>query len=290
LSKPKAAYTSTKSMKIVVASGKGGTGKTSVAINLALSTGANQYLDCDVEEPNAHIFLKGKETSQIPVEILVPVIDKSKCTFCGECSRFCQYNALFVVGDTAMVFPELCHSCGGCSIVCPEGAISEVPRNIATIHKLQINDMELVYGNLNVGEPLAVPVISAVKDQTISEGLVILDAPPGTACPVVESISNADVCIMVTEPTPFGLHDLEIATEVIKQLDVPVGVVVNFAGVGDRTVYNFCEKQNIPILMEIPYNRRIAELYSTGIPFSTEMTEWQPKFQVLLERAEALVK
>jgi len=281
---------STKSMKIVVASGKGGTGKTSVAINLALSTGAKQYLDCDVEEPNAHIFLKGRETSQIPVEILVPVIDKSKCTFCGECSRFCQYNALFVVGDTAMVFPELCHSCGGCSIVCPEGAISEVPRNIATIHKLQINDMELVYGNLNVGEPLAVPVISAVKDQTISEGLVILDAPPGTACPVVESISNADVCIMVTEPTPFGLHDLEIATEVVKQLDVPVGVVVNFAGVGDRTVYNFCEKQNIPILMEIPYNRRIAELYSTGIPFSTEMTEWKPKFQVLLERAEALVK
>ena len=277
-------------MKIVVASGKGGTGKTSIAINLALSTGANQYLDCDVEEPNAHIFLKGKETSQIPVEILVPVIDKSKCTFCGECSRFCQYNALFVVGDTAMVFPELCHSCGGCSIVCPEGAISEVRRNIATIHKLQINDMELVYGNLNVGEPLAVPVISAVKDQTISEGLVILDAPPGTACPVVESISNADVCIMVTEPTPFGLHDLEIATEVVTQLDVPVGVVVNFAGIGDRAVYDFCEKQGIPVLMEVPYDRRIAELYSKGIPFSTEITEWQPKFQELLEKTKALIK
>jgi len=289
LNKPKAAFTNTK-MKIVVASGKGGTGKTSIAINLALSTGANQYLDCDVEEPNAHIFLKGKETSQIPVEILVPVIDKSKCTFCGECSRFCQYNALFVVGDTAMVFPELCHSCGGCSIVCPEGAISEVPRNIATIHKLQINDMELVYGNLNVGEPLAVPVISAVKDQTISEGLVILDAPPGTACPVVESISNADVCIMVTEPTPFGLHDLEIATEVVTQLDVPVGVVVNFAGIGDRAVYDFCEKQGIPVLMEVPYDRRIAELYSKGIPFSTEITEWQPKFQELLEKTKALIK
>jgi len=277
-------------MKIVVASGKGGTGKTSIAINLALSTGANQYLDCDVEEPNAHIFLKGKETSQIPVEILVPVIDKSKCTFCGECSRFCQYNALFVVGDTAMVFPELCHSCGGCSIVCPEGAISEVPRNIATIHKLQINDMELVYGNLNVGEPLAVPVISAVKDQTLSEGLVILDAPPGTACPVVESISNADVCIMVTEPTPFGLHDLEIATEVVTQLDVPVGVVVNFAGVGDQAVYDFCENQGIPVLMMVPFNRRIAELYSKGIPFSTEMTEWQLKFQELLEKTKALIK
>ena len=290
MNKPKAAFTNTKSMKIVVASGKGGTGKTSVAINLALSTGANQYLDCDVEEPNAHIFLNGRETSQIPVEILVPVIDKSKCTFCGECSRFCQYNALFVVGDTAMVFPELCHSCGGCSIVCPEGAISEVPRNIATIHKLQINDMELVYGNLNVGEPLAVPVISAVKDQTFSEGLVILDAPPGTACPVVESISNADVCIMVTEPTPFGLHDLEIASEVVKQLDVPVGVVINFAGIGDQAVYAFCEKQGIPILMEIPFDRRIAELYSTGIPFSTEMTEWQPKFQELLEKTKALIK
>ena len=277
-------------MKIVVASGKGGTGKTSVAINLALSVGARQILDCDVEEPNVHLFLNGTEEEFSPVELLVPEINEDKCTYCGKCSAFCQYKALFVVGETAMVFPELCHSCGGCSIVCPEGAITEKPRKIGSLHKVMNDEMELVYGNLNIGEPMAVPMISAVKKQAKSEGLVILDAPPGSACPVVEAVSEADFCLMVTEPTPFGLHDLEVATEVVEQLGVPMGVVVNFAGIGDRGVYDFCREHGLPILMEIPYDRRIAELYSRGIPFTVEMKEWRAKFEILLKEMEAMTR
>jgi len=255
-------------MKIVVASGKGGTGKTSVAVNLALSVEAEQYLDCDVEEPNAHIFLKPGHKRQQPVELLVPIIDEKKCTYCRKCAEFCQYNALFVVGETAMVFNELCHSCGGCKLVCPEGAITEEPRQIA----------------------MAVPVIAAVKEQAVDEGLIILDAAPGSACPLVETVHGTDFCLMVTEPTPFGLHDLEVATEVVEQLSVPMGVVVNFAGIGDRGVYEFCERKGIPILMEIPYDRRIAELYSRGVPFTAEMTEWRARFTELLATVETMVK
>jgi MinD superfamily P-loop ATPase len=277
-------------MKVVVASGKGGTGKTSVAVNLALSVDAEQVLDCDVEEPNVHIFLKSEDTEPHPVKLLVPRIIEERCTYCRMCAQFCQYNALFVAGETAMVFPELCHSCGGCRLVCPEEAIEEVPREIGKIFKGQAGKVELVYGELNIGEPLAVPIISKVKEQARQEGLVILDAPPGSACPVVEAVHGSDFCLMVTEPTPFGLHDLEVATTVVKQLAVPLGVVVNFAGIGDRGVYEFCEEQGIPVLMEIPFDRRIAELYSRGVPFTEEMTEWKPRFRTLLEAMEGLAK
>jgi len=276
-------------MKIVVASGKGGTGKTSVAVNLALSVGAKQVLDCDVEEPNVHIFLSPEAIESQPVELLVPRIMEERCTYCRRCAEFCQYNALFVAGETAMVFPELCHSCGGCRLVCPVEAIEEIPRIIGRIFKGQANGVELVYGELNIGEPLAVPIISKVKEQADEEGLVVLDAPPGSACPVVESVHGSDFCLLVTEPTPFGLHDLEVATMVVRQLGVTLGVVVNFAGIGDRGVYEFCEEQGIPVLMEIPFDRRIAELYSRGVPFTEEMTEWRERFQRLLESMEGLI-
>ena len=276
--------TTKKPLKIAVASGKGGTGKTLVAVNLALAVKADQLLDCDVEEPNDHIFLTPAETRSEKVEILVPVIDEEKCTYCRKCAEFCQYNALFVAGETAMVFKELCHSCGGCKLVCPEEAITEKPRDIGEIFIGDVKGIELVYGKLNIGEAIAVPVISAVKRKIKQDGLVILDSPPGSACPVVESVLGSDYCIMVTEPTPFGLHDLEVATEVVKQLGIPVGVIVNFSGIGNRGVYSFCEKMEIPIIMEIPYDRRIAELYSRGIPFITEMPEWKPMFQKLLKR------
>jgi MinD superfamily P-loop ATPase len=270
-------------LKIAVASGKGGTGKTSVAVNLALSLGGVQVLDCDVEEPNAHILLRPEVEETIPVELLVPRIIEDRCDYCGECARFCQYNALFVVGETAMVFPELCHSCGGCSIVCPRDAIVEVPRRIGRVLKGSAGDVDLVYGEINVGEPLAVPVISAVKKHMMEGSTVILDAPPGTACPVVETVDGADFCLLVTEPTPFGLHDLQIIVEVVRELGVPLGVVVNFAGIGDRGVYDFCKKRDIPIMMEIPFDRRIAELYSRGTPFVAAMPEWKKRFMALAE-------
>ena len=275
---------STESLKIAVASGKGGTGKTLVAINLALSVGADQLLDCDVEEPNDHIFIKPKETRKEPVELLVPEIDETKCTYCHKCAEFCQYNALFIAGETAMVFEQMCHSCGGCTIICPEKAIKEKKRSIGEVIIGKADSVELIFGELNIGEAIAVPIISAVKGHAKDTGLVILDSPPGSACPVVESVIGADYVIMVTEPTPFGLHDLEVATEVVKQLEIPVGVVVNFAGIGDRGVYDFCARMSIPIIMEIPYDRKIAELYSRGIPFTEEMLEWKPMFKQLLAR------
>ncbi len=265
-------------MKIAVASGKGGTGKTSVAVNLGLSLGKVQILDCDVEEPNVHILLKPMIRETSPVELLVPRILEDRCDYCGECARFCQYNALFIAGETAMVFPQLCHSCGGCSIVCPRAAIVEEPRKIGEVIVGSSGAIDLVYGELIVGEALAVPVISAVKDRMKHEGTIILDAPPGSACPVVETVHGSDFCLLVTEPTPFGLHDLQVAVEVVRKLDIPLGVVVNFSGTGDRGVYEYCEEQKIPILMEIPFDRKIAELYSRGTPFVKAMPEWKQRF------------
>jgi MinD superfamily P-loop ATPase len=271
-------------VKIAVASGKGGTGKTSVAVNLALSMGKVQVLDCDVEEPNVHILLRPKVGETFPVKLLVPKILEELCDYCGECAKFCQFNALFVAGETAMVFPELCHSCGGCAIVCPRDAIVEEPRQIGTVIKSKAGDIDLVYGEINVGEALAVPIIAAVKDHIDEKRMVILDSAPGSACPLVETVHGVDFCLLVTEPTPFGLHDLEVAVEVVQILDIPMGVLVNFAGIGDRGVYDYCEAQGIPIMMEIPFDRRIAELYSRGVPFVEEMPEWRQKFIDLVDQ------
>jgi len=278
-------------VKIAVASGKGGTGKTSVAVNLALSMGKVQILDCDVEEPNVHILLRPKVSDTFPVKLLVPKILEERCDYCGECAKFCQFNALFVAGETAIVFPELCHSCGGCAIVCPRDAIVEEPRQIGTVIKSKAGDIDLVYGEINVGEALAVPIIAAVKDHIDEKRMVILDSAPGSACPLVETVHGVDFCLLVTEPTPFGLHDLEVAVEVVQILEVPMGVLVNFAGIGDRGVYDFCEEQGIPIMMEIPFDRRIAELYSRGVPFVEEMPEWRQKFIDLVDQiGEAVAK
>lgn len=273
-------------MIITVASGKGGTGKTTVAVNLALSLENVQLLDCDVEEPNSHILLQPAITEVKAVTTKVPVVSEELCDYCGKCSKFCAYNALFVAPKTVMVFPELCHSCGGCELVCPKNAITEKERQIGVIKKGEGKGVEIVYGELNVGEAMAVPLIRAVKNQIKTDKTVVIDAPPGTACSLVAAVHKTDYCVLVAEPTPFGLHDLKITVQVLKDLEVPLGVVINRAGLGDRKVYDYCEKENIPLLLEIPFSKEIAYLYSCGVPFVEEMPEWKEKFLDVRESME----
>jgi len=277
-------------MIVAVASGKGGTGKTSVAVNMALSVDNVQLLDCDVEEPNAYLFLKPKINKTQVVNVSVPVVNEKSCNRCGKCADFCQYNALFVGTDKVLVFPDLCHSCGGCVLVCPAEAIKEEPYRIGALKQGSSEDMELVYGELDVQKPMAVPIIAEVKRQIREGKNVIVDSPPGTSCPVIQTIKGSDFCVLVTEPTPFGLHDLKIIVQVLENLNIPFGVVVNRAGAGDKKVHEFCREKNIPVLMEIPYDKRIAELYSRGIPFSQEMPEWKAKFQELFKTVMRLAK
>jgi MinD superfamily P-loop ATPase len=279
-------------MIVSVASGKGGTGKTTVAVNLALSLEKDvQLLDCDVEEPNVHIFIRPRIDEVTPVYLPTPKIDEGLCDHCGKCSEFCEFHAIAVVGNKAIVFPELCHGCGGCVLVCPKKAIAEENRQVGVIKKGVMGNIELVYGELNVGEPMPVPVIREVKTSIDPNRTTIIDVPPGTSCPVIESIHGSDYCLLVSEPTPFGLHDLKLMVEILKEIKVPFGVVVNRAGIGDRKIYDYCRAENIPILLEIPFEKRIAELYSVGIPFAMEIPEWKNRFRSLLsnvmERASA---
>ena len=275
-------------MIISIASGKGGTGKTSVAVNMAVSIDNVQLLDCDVEEPNAHLLLHPKIIRTEPIYVFVPVVNEKLCNHCGKCAEFCQYNAIFVSSEKVLVFPELCHSCGGCALLCPEKAIAEEKHRIGTLKRGSVKDFELVYGELEVGEPMAVPIIKEVKRCIVKRKNVILDSPPGTSCPVVETVKGSDFCVLVTEPTPFGLHDLKITVKVLEDMAVPFGVVVNRAGIGDRKVHEYCKEKSIPLLLEIPFQRKIAELYSRGIPFSTEMLEWKEKFQTLFDEIRKL--
>jgi MinD superfamily P-loop ATPase len=276
-------------MMVSVASGKGGTGKTSVAVNMALSLGNIQFLDCDVEEPNAHLLLHPKLRKTEPVRSLVPLVNEELCDHCGECSKFCQYNAIFTSPTKALVFPDLCHSCGGCALVCPKKAITWEEHRIGILKFGSVGDLALVYGELEIGKPMAVPVIKAVKKQIKRGKSVILDSPPGASCPFVETVRGSDFCVLVTEPTPFGLHDLKIAVQVLRNMAIPFGVVINRAGVGDKKVYDYCKEETIRILMEIPYQRKIAELYSRGVPFSIEMPEWTERFQTLYDEIRTYV-
>ncbi len=271
-------------MIIAVASGKGGTGKTTVSVNLARTVGHGvQLLDCDVEEPNAHLFLRGSESGSDIVSIPIPEVDESLCDACGECGRFCRYHAIVSFGSSPLVFPEMCHSCGGCALVCPQGAIHETGRRIGVVETRESDNVTLVQGRLDIGVAMAPPLIRAVKARMKNNGTtVIFDAPPGTSCPVIATLRGSDFVLLVTEPTPFGLHDLRLAVDMVRELAIPFGVVVNRMGVGDDRVHQFCREQEIPILLELPDDRRIAEAYSRGELVVDALPEYGSHFATLL--------
>jgi len=282
-------------MIIAVASGKGGTGKTTVAVNLALASVSQRpvFLDCDVEEPNAALFFHPAIEERRRVGQQIPHVDLGRCTFCGRCAEVCQYNAIAVVGEEVMVFPQLCHGCGSCSLNCPVEAIREETHPMGIIERGTAAEGALTFaqGTMNVGEAMAVPIISALKRWVVpaeTDGrLVILDSPPGNACPVVETMRGADFVLLVTEPTPFGLHDLRVAVEVARdELGLPVGVVINRDGVGDEGVEAYCEAEDVPILMRIPQDRRIAEVYAEGATIVEALPEYRKRFGTLYRAIE----
>jgi MinD superfamily P-loop ATPase len=295
-------------VRIAIASGKGGTGKTTVATSLALSVATGSpdsevmFLDCDVEAPNAHLFLNPTLEHREEVGILLPEVDEARCTFCGRCAEVCQFHAIAVIGQKTLVFPELCHGCGGCTLECPQQAISEV---LAVLGVLEAGPaaegIRFAHGIMNVGQPMAVPIISQLKKRAAEmlqwpevEGqdgrLIVLDVSPGTSCPVVEAVSGADFALLVTEPTPFGLHDLRLMFEVTKELGIPVGVVINREGVGDTGVEEFCAEAGLPVLMRIPLDRQIAEGIARGRPLVAIQAEYVGRFRELYRRIRTLVQ
>ena len=249
-----------------------------------------QLLDCDVEEPNSHLFLKPEIKEEIPVIAPIPLIDEDKCTYCKKCMEICRFGAIAIVGETVLTFPELCHSCGGCIAVCPENAVSEMNRELGKIERGNLDLIDFISGRLKVGEVMAPPIIKNVRTYEKKDFINIVDAPPGTSCPVIASMKGADFILLVTEPTPFGLNDLKLAVEAVKVLDIPHGLVINRAGMGNDEVKKYAEKENLPILMEIPFDRKIAEVYSKGDLVVRAMPEWKEKFLNLYNKIKNLAE
>jgi MinD superfamily P-loop ATPase len=279
-------------MIISVASGKGGTGKTLVATSLALALKDRhsvQLLDCDVEEPNDHIFLKPVITGNELVCIAVPQVDEGKCNFCGKCAEVCAYHAIAVLPKTVLVLPHLCHGCGACSYLCSEKAITEAGQEIGTVETGHADGISFVQGRLNVAEAMPTPVIRKAKEKVSPDGISIIDVSPGTSCPVVTSIKGSDFCLLVTEPTPFGLNDLVLAVATVKALDVPCGIIINRANKDDRSIEEYCMKEDVPVLLQIPLDKEIARLYSRGVTLVAGMPLWRERFLELFDRIREMV-
>lgn len=276
-------------MKLAVASGKGGTGKTTLSLAITMVVGSDvQLLDCDVEEPNDHIFLKLENEKTEKMCVKVPEIDKEKCVLCGKCSEVCEFNAIAALKDKVMIFPELCHSCGGCAKVCPVDAIYEKDKVIGTIMKANIGDVRFVQGKLDVGHALSPPIIRAVKSN-IDDGLNIIDCPPGNACPVITSLNGADFVILITEATPFGLHDLTLSVDTLRRLGLPFGVVINRADIGFNGVETYCNNENIDILLKIPESMEVAKSYSKGETLLQALPWMEQEIKLMLDRIKEVV-
>ena len=278
-------------MQISVASGKGGTGKTLVATSLAISlkdTCNVQLIDCDVEEPDDHIFIRPDITQREPVYVTNPSVDENLCIYCGKCSEVCAFNAIAVIENHILMFSNLCHGCGACACLCPEGAISEKNREIGVIETGISGNLEFIQGMLTVGEAMATPVIDQVKKKADKGKVVIVDTPPGTSCPVVHSVNGSDFCILVTEPTPFGMNDLALAVETVQILGIQCGIIINRAGENDSIIEGYCGEKDIPVLMKIPLETEIARVYSKGMTLSEGMPMWKEIFKAVFENIEEL--
>lgn len=264
-------------MIISIASGKGGTGKTTVAVNLALAIKdlGVQLVDCDVEEPNAHLFLKPVITEAVDVHAEVPEINLDRCTHCGQCQEICQFNAIAILPEVALTFPELCHSCGGCFLVCPEDAVESRTRLLGSVERGMRDSIEFLHGRLRVGEAMAPPLIREVRKKVRNGRITIVDAPPGTSCPVIASLKGSDFVVLVTEPTPFGLNDLELAVGAVRKLDLPMGIVVNRCDMGDDRIVRYAREEGIPILLQIPFDRSVAERYARGELLAETLPQWK---------------
>lgn len=272
-------------MRIVVASGKGGTGKTTIATSLALTAESVRFMDCDVEAPNAALFLNPTLDMRKEVGILLPVVDESLCTYCGRCAEVCEFHAIAVIGKKILVFPELCHGCGSCTMICPENAIHERLDVMGVLESgTTPKGVNFSHGVMNVGEPMAVPIIRELKKWDTARGdIEIRDAPPGASCPVVETIRGADFVLLVTEPTPFGLHDLKQVTGIVQELGIPAGVVINRDGIGDNETESYCVEAGLPILLRIPMERRLAEAIASGKTLVDAAPEYRAAFEDLLQ-------
>jgi len=280
-------------MKIAVASGKGGTGKTLVAVNLACVLAPERstaLIDCDVEAPNDHLFVKPTLGEPVVVSKRIPVIDETRCVGCGACSEACEFGALALIGDRIMVFDELCHGCGRCGLVCPVDAIREADHPLGVVERGAAGEIAFGHGRLHIGEAMASPIIAELKKNAPERDRVILDAPPGTACSVITTLHGVDAVLLVTEPTPFGLHDLRAAVGVVRTLGLPAGIVINREGTGDRDVERFCEEEGLAVFLRIPFDRRIAETGAEARVLVDVIPEWRPRFVELAERVEELVR